>query len=486
MYLSNLFPTPKIVSESDDRRFNFGGAVTAAVNGLHTSGAERVRYLWRRFSCDACELTLNQGACAQNTFVFSVGATTADLQAGDSYALRVDEGGICVVGKDAAGLLDGIKTLVQLICPVELAEGREAFYMSASEIHDAPEMGFRAIHVCVFPSTPLYQLEQILHLAGFLKLTHVILEFWGTFRYRCHPALSWEGRSYTAEELTPLVELAKSYGMEIIPMINHFGHASQSRALNGRHVTLNHDLRLSRLYEPGGWTWCLSNPDTYKLLAEMRAELNEWAGNGRYFHLGFDEADTFATCDRCRRRVPHELLTEYVNRLTEDVSRMGRRPILWHDMFLVNNGLPHPRAPEEGWVVANGYVKDTYKALDSLDRRVIMADWQYGYKHGYNPSTSIFMEKGFDTVVCPWDDQENIRSLAADVKKYGAMGMILTTWHHLPAFLSSAAYWGNCAWSAGEKPFGGGYADNASILRTLYDAEGSFERSGWSFCEVEK
>jgi hypothetical protein len=136
--------------------------------------------------------------------------------------------------------------------------------------------------------------------------------------------------------------------------------------------------------------------------------------------------------------------------------------------------------------VANGRMKDCYKALDSLDRRLIMADWQYGYHQGFNPSTAYFIEKGFDTVVCPWDDHENIRSLAVDAKKYGAMGMILTTWHHPENFLQNAAFWGNCAWSAGERPFGTQRMENAGLLRRLRDAKGSFEESGWGFCEVEK
>jgi hypothetical protein len=481
MHFSNLYPAPRSVFENSAERFTFGGHVTAAVSGLNALEAECARYLWYRFSCDACELTLTQGG---EGFTFSIGNATCALEDGDSYALRVTAAGACVVGRDGEGLLNGIKTLVQLICPVELAEGRESFYMTAAEVHDAPEMGLRAIHICVFPSTTLYQLEQAIHLAGFLKLTHVILEFWGTFRYECQPALYWHDRSFSKEELRPLVELVKGYGMELIPMVNHFGHAPQSRARNGRHVVLNQNPRLSRLFEPDGWTWCLSNPDTYKLLADMRAELDEWAGAGKYFHLGFDEADSFATCDLCRERVPHELLTEFVNRLTEDVCKTGRRPILWHDMFLSHEGLPTP--PQGSYTVANGRMKDCYKALDSLDRRLIMADWQYGYHQGFNPSTAYFIEKGFDTVVCPWDDHENIRSLAVDAKKYGAMGMILTTWHHPENFLQNAAFWGNCAWSAGERPFGTQRMENAGLLRRLRDAKGSFEESGWGFCEVEK
>ena len=478
MYLSNLHPIPKTFSEDASRRFTFGASVTAAVSGLNRAEAERARYLWRRFSCEASALTLIEGS---GGYAFTVGRTVCDLHDGDHYALRADEAGVCVVGRSAAGLLDGIKTLVQLICPVELAEGREAFYVNAAEIHDAPDMDFRALHICVFPGTTLYRLEQAIHLAGFFKMTHVIPEFWGTFRYDCQPALYWEDRSFRKEELRPLVELAKSYGMEIIPMINHFGHASQSRGMHGRHVVLDRNPRLSRLFEPDGWTWCLSNPDTYKLLAEMRAELAEFAGEGRYFHLGFDEAMSFATCDLCRERVPHELLAEYINHLTEDVCRIGRRPILWADMFIRREDFP-----EGCYMEANAGHFGSDKALDLLDRRIVMADWNYAYQNGYNPTTPYYISKGFDTVLCPWDNHENIRTLAVDVKKYGAKGLIMTTWHHLDSYLRDAAYWGNCAWSAGERPFGTRNAENACLLRRLHDAHGSFEEAGWSFCEVEK
>ena len=88
--------------------------------------------------------------------------------------------------------------------------------------------------------------------------------------------------------------------MEPVPMINHFGHAPQSRSCMGRHTILNAEPRLSLLFEPDGWTWCLSNPDTYRLLADMRAELCGLFGDGKYFHLGFDEAYSFATCPKCR------------------------------------------------------------------------------------------------------------------------------------------------------------------------------------------
>lgn len=475
MYQKNLYPTPKSVIENGSERFVFGASVQASVSGLQSDCVKRIKYLWNRFSCTASELNVTPAA---DGFRFVIGDASAELADGDSYAIQAGQSGVCVVGRDSASLMDGIKTLMQLICPDVLTEGQESLYITAAVIHDSPELPFRAIHICLFGGTKLWEIEKAIHLAGFMKMTHVILEFWGTFPYACIP--SWKDRTFNREDLRVLVELVKSYGMEVIPMINHLGHAPQSRGRNGRHVVLDANPRLERLFEPDGWTWCVSNPDTYKLLAEMRAEMTEFCGEGKYFHLGFDEADSFATCDRCRTREPHELLAEYVNRLTDDLCKAGRRPIMWHDMLIRRTDFP-----EGCYMEANGHFHNTDRAIDLIDRRILMADWNYAYRDGYNPTTSYFIGKGFDTVICPWDNRENIRSISLDAAKYGAFGMIMTTWHHLPNFLNAASYWGNCAWSAGQNAFGASGSENAAFLRRLYNADGYFDRSGWSNCEVE-
>ncbi|MBO4884458.1 MAG: family 20 glycosylhydrolase, partial [Clostridia bacterium] len=369
MYLRHLYPTPKSFAEDESERFVFGAHVSAVVSGMTPEGVGRTKSLWRRFCCDACELRVAPGGAGCR---LSIGRADCRLAPGDRYALRVGAEGVCVAAADSSALLDGVKTLVQLICPLELAEGREAFYIAAAEVHDAPAIAFRAIHLCVFPDSKLWTIEKAIHLAGFLKMTHVVLEFWGTFRYECLPGLAWRDRSFSKEELKPLVDLARSYGMEVIPMANHLGHASQARSCYGRHTVLNQNPRLSRLFEPDGWTWCVSNPDAYRLLADIRAEQMAFCGPGRYFHLGLDEAYSFATCDRCRKRAPSELLAEYVNRLAGGVCAAGRRPIIWHDQLIRRSDFG------EGDIVANGENQNTADALDALDRRIIIADWQYG------------------------------------------------------------------------------------------------------------
>jgi len=476
MYLSHLYPAPKRFEEYGDGRFVFGSRVTARASGLTKEKAERAGILWNRFSCTASRLEIVPGG---EGFRLDIGEGADVIPGeGDRYALRVTSSGVTVAGADEGGLTDGIKTLVQLICPDVLEEGRESLTITAAEVHDSPAIPFRAVHFCVFPDSKLYNLEKAVHLAGFLKMTHVILEFWGTFPYECLPELAWSGKTFSRSELKGLVELARSYGMEVIPMSNQLGHATQSRECFGRHVVLNRNPRLARLFEPDGWTWCLSNPDTWRLLSEIRAELAEFCGEGRYFHLGFDEARSFATCDRCRKRVPHELLAEYLNRLTEDVCKTGRRPIVWHDQFLRRGDFG------EGPIVTTGDNKNTAAALELLDRRIIMADWQYSYGNGFNPTTKYFMDRGFDTLVCPWDGHENIRSLSADAKKLGAYGILLTTWDHLPNWLRDASFAAGCVWGEGEENPPHPVTESAYLLRTLYDAEGDYARSGWNLNEV--
>ena len=81
---------------------------------------------------------------------------------------------------------------------------------------------------------------------------------------------------------------------------------------------------------------------------------------------------------------------------------------------------------------------------------------------------------------------ENIRSLSADAKRLGAMGVMLTTWHHLPGFLPRMPYAANCMWSENAAPGGCSGMDAAALLRRVYDAEGDYAKSGWNYFEVEQ
>ncbi len=480
MYMTHLHPRPVSFTENADARFTFGTGATLYLNrDLPQDMAQRIKALWHRFCCTASALTIavrEEKNAPLTAWIGQRGELSAEY-----YALRVTESGVTLCGKDEKALLDGFTTLVQLIVPDELKQGCESFHITAAQVCDAPSLGMRAIHLCVFPDSDYFTLEKAIHLAGFLKLTHLVLEFWGTLRYECLPELGWKDKSLSMAQAKHLVDLARSYGMEVIPMFNHLGHATGCRVIRGKHVVLDQNPRLATLFEPDGWTWCVSNPATQNVLREVRAELMALCGDGSYFHLGMDEAYSFASCERCKARGAENLLVEHINSLTAELSAQGRRPILWGDEFLNSAAFDCP-----DWICAAGVSgHNCADALDRIDRRAIFADWQYYYKSGVNPTAPYFIDHGFDTVLCPWDDPANIAQLSDDARKFGASGVMLTTWNHLPGYLKVISRAADAVWQRSYPDPGGDRTETAALLRKLYDAQGDFTRAGFLATELD-
>ncbi len=480
MYLSQVYPRPASFVEKDCGPYVFGSAVTMKLGTpVSPEAAEGVRFLWNRFSFTVSSLTVEQGGGSGWTAV--VGSPDFKAPETDHYAISSNESGAIVSAVSEAALVDGLKTLVQLITPVSLGAGAEKLYLCPVEIADRPTLKFRGIHLCLFPESDVSTIEKAVELAGFLKLTHVVLEFWGVYPFETLKELAWAGHCWTKEQVRSLIALCRSYNMEVIPMFNMLGHASQSRRRVGRHSVLNQDPRLQMYFEPDGWTWCVSNPDTQKLLYDVMQELCGLCGDGRYFHIGCDEAQSFATCPICRKREQGELLAEHVQRLTDQLAGVGRRPIMWHDQLIRRSDFAFYK---DSAMAANG--DDTFRALERIDRRVIIADWQYHYTGAENPTARYFIEKGFDTIVSPWNDLKNVLSLSESARRLNAYGVMLTTWAGLPEMIHRMLETANMLWcdcSAGyPKPRNN---DAAAILRKVH-ASPRYEEAGWNRVEVEQ
>ncbi len=484
MYLTKLYPTPSSYEKLDGEPFRFGAKCRLLLPAKTSPELiENVRKLWRRFTFESSELDIRTAGTGCYAIFFAPdGVVPNSINPGKYYKIRTDSRSAVVAGISEKALADGISMLVQLIIPESL-EGDVKFYIPPTKIESKPSLDVRMLHLCVFPESRLETLEKAISLAGFLGFTHIVLEFWGMLEYELNPAFAWR-RAFTKEQIRPLVSLARGYGMEVIPMLNHLGHASQSRVGMGRHTILNQNPKLQLLFEPDGWTWCISNPETRKVLSELRGELISLCGDGDYFHLGCDEAYSFATCPICREHVPHELLAEFLNGITEALTKLGRRPIIWHDQLLKRSDCDSEF--KEPIVVCDPLgipAGDTTPAIDLLDRRIIIADWQYSYTTSANPSTPFFIEKGFDVLCCPWDDHRNVRGLCESARSNGAMGVMLTTWHHLPDYIPKMFYFASCVWK-NDSYESAPRSEAAAILRKLGDF-GDYEVAGWSPHEVD-
>jgi hypothetical protein len=473
---------------------------------------EMMKDLWQRFTFGAVKLDVTSDPSLKPVEFSLAGARPPQREPNDTYALTVNASGIAASGVDAAAVRHAWFTMLQLLQPgddsvaasllaarrttsdsppaasrlaatVAVSNHDLSFAVPHVEIHDWPVMKFRGLHLCIFRETPPHMIERAIRLAAFFKFTHVVLEFWGMLKLEALKELSWP-EAWTKAEAGKLVRIARSMGLEVIPMFNSWGHATACRIAYGRHVVLDQNPRLAPLFEPDGWTWCLTNPRTLDLLRRVHDELIEFAGPGQYFHIGCDEAYSHATCDRCRQTDRVQLFADHINNLAAHLEKRGRRAMMWGDALL-------ERAKWPSGFAANGSpALPTHLALDRVSRKIIINDWHYDVK-GEVPTLAHFRERGLETIACPWNSTANIRALSKAAVANKSDGLLMTTWHHLVQSIPALHYTAACVWSKDQAALGLRQAEGAlpraataSILRKLAPADGKFDRAGWNTFEL--
>lgn len=424
--------------------------------------------LWRGFAFDLTDVAFESGerleaVCGKRSEI--------ELCDGEEFAFVVTDGGFTVKGRDADGLRRGLCALAARI----EADERGAF-IPDGEVRGRFESNFRAVHICVFPETSYFEFRRALRACGALCYTHVAVEFWGTLRFECLPELGFEN-AFSKDEVALAVREANALGVEIIPDFNHLGHAAQCRFVGGKHVVLDQNPRLARLFTPDGWAWRTDSDECVRLLRSVRAELGELCGDGDYFHIGCDEADIYNAGYRSRDEVE-----TFVANVCDEVVSEGRRPMIWSDMLV-------PARFNGEWDIDN-YVPTPAdeKAVESfasrLPRETVIADWWYEVKTAPVTTCERLKPLGFDVVGCPWESEENI---SAYRKTDGLKGVMLTTWHTLHSHYHNLIYYARAygyphnEWSK----FSQSRGEVARILRAVLPPS-SYEQAGFCADQFKK
>ncbi len=383
------------------------------------------------------------------------GSAASAPQPADAYRLAAKAKTLAIEAADLGGARNAMRTLRQLAEPVRGTLTLKAYFVPELAVDDAPAMAFRGFHICWFPENRPVQIERFIRLAAYYKMNRVVLEPWGTFVSETHPELAWPGSTMTKQEIRRLVKIADGLGVTLIPQFNLFGHASGSRSSSDKHAILDLHPELQPLFEPYGWTWCLSNPETAKLIEDVVVELHEAFGRPPYFHAGCDEAMDMGTCAACRRTDYAAVVQKFLTHIHDVLAARGCKMMIWHDMLL--------QAGDPRWkgFYANGS-KQAEVMLDALPRDIVICDWYYGApnKESAWPTLKYFKSKGFPVLACPWENLEGYRGLSKAVQSEALDGMLCTAWHHLYGksmmqifFRAAHATWG--------APPTGGYEDLA-------------------------
>ncbi len=431
-----------------------------------------IREFFSNFCFQVAQIRLSES----EEFIFKIGSTER-IPLGDSeYTIRVTEDGICLFAKSEKDLLAGFMTLLDRIRATDTENGTAAI-IDCCEIRDQARIQNRMVHFCVFPETELWELERFLRFSAALRFTHVIVEFWGMLQYNCLEELSWPF-SYSKEQIRPIFDKARDLGLEIIPMFNHWGHASACRVMHGKHVVLDQNPSLQPYFSDDGWCWNIKEEKTLDLLRSIRNELIELCGEGKYFHIGCDEAYGF---DFSKESM--DALCGFINGITEELCALGRRPIAWGDMLLHRR---HEYNEKNSYIAFAPSVEAEGYMQSNIDKRLIIADWQY-YANYAPIETSLTLKKaGFDVLLCPFDETDtNAHATATTVREHSLLGYIHTTWHTLSTGMPRVTLMAlGGIQDISELGKGNLSTKTAAILRKAIPIRGDYERAGWSKFEV--
>lgn len=367
------------------------------------------------------------------------------LTSPEAYAVSADPSGVKISSRTLAGVRWAAYSLRQLAIAKRGTFKTEGRILPTFSISDRPHLAFRAVHLCWFPEVRPQQMERAIRLAALLKFNYAIIEPWGMYASEKHPWWHWPNPAMTKDEVRRLVAIGRDLGVTLIPQINALGHASSSRSCTLKHMVLDVAPEYEPLFEPGGWNWCLSNPETQRVLRELVVELLDDFGNPPYIHLGCDEAQP-PSCPECRKRPYGELVCEHIANLAAFTKEHGARAMIWHDMLIDRDD---PR-----W---KGYVKcgskQTATLADTLPKDIIICDWQYSCGDMKEvrkdwPTMAYFKEKGFPVVGCPWMNYNAMKPMADFLAGIGGFGIIETTWHHLRGgdWVKMYRYGSSAAW----------------------------------------
>ncbi|XP_024084462.1 hexosaminidase D-like isoform X1 [Cimex lectularius] len=198
--------------------------------------------------------------------------------------------------------------------------------------------------------------------------------------------------SYTIKEVRELLTQAHDLGLEVIPLVQTFGHLE--------HVLKLKDWSHLREVPPYPQAICPSNPDSFLLIQEMISQVMAFHVGARYIHIGADEVFHLGICPLCVRSNinPTHLFINHVLKIAQYITEKypNVKPIIWDDMMrswsketLKNSKLSDTIEPMV-WV----YSRNVFETLRYPQWRtyldVFPKLWVAGAFKGASKPTSVF------------------------------------------------------------------------------------------------
>ena len=332
----------------------------------------------------------------------------AERFAEEGYVVRVTPRGAIVAAPSAAGLFYGVQTLRQLVHP---DDGGGAS-LPAVKIVDWPALKWRGVHDDLSRGpipTLAYMKKQIRTLAEYkVNMFSLYMEY--VFAYRSVPVAAPYEAAITPEDVRELVAYAQQYHVTLLPEQQAFGHL---------HHVLKYEMYTELAETPHGHVLSPADPGTYELIKKMYSELIPLFP-GPLFHIGGDETwelGTGQTKAMAEKNGLGQVYLEHLKKVSEIVAPYHKQLMFWAD-------------------IARHYPE----LLTILPKDAIAVAWAYDPRPNFDSELKPFHDAGLRLFVAPgannWNRivpdfpaaYVNIRNFIRDGQKYGAIGVLNTTW----------------------------------------------------------
>ena len=205
----------------------------------------------------------------------------------------------------------------------------------------------------------------------------VLMEYMDSFPYEGELAPLRSPDAMTRAELDAILAEADRLGLEVIPLVQCFGHSYWVL----RHPEFEHlaegwyeGMPKEEKQHPWGWmnlhTMCASSPEVKAFWRKTVRQIAEAHPALRHFHIGGDEIK-IPSCPKCLARVKEigmaNLLAEHYLSSAEEVEAYGAEPMLWADVVLA-----YPAT------------------LERLRDRATIVDWDYSSNGQPSPNGRIW------------------------------------------------------------------------------------------------
>ncbi|RWS06838.1 hypothetical protein B4U79_08355 [Dinothrombium tinctorium] len=218
---------------------------------------------------------------------------------------------------------------------------------------------FRLVHFDLKGAPPkISYFKQIFPLLKEAGANGILLEYEDMFPYWGYLKPIAASNAYSKDDIKAILDLAKIYNFEVIPLIQTFGHLEFVLKLQ--------EFRHLREVDSIPMALCPSKNESFTFVTNMIDQIMIMHSSTRYLHIGCDEVFHMGYCEKCRNQDRDMIYLNHVTRVAKYVAeKYNVKPIIWDDM-LRNMATDRLKESSLGTLVEPmiwTYVRDIYRFI---------------------------------------------------------------------------------------------------------------------------